>query len=390
MSELALLLGEMQGAEDPYPFYDRLRDIGRVVWVEVLGRWLVTGHREAQELFGHPAASSDRSLAEETSDDGSRPTGLPFVDPPVHTRLRSLVQQAFTARAVDRLRTEVVQLTGELLDRAEERGELDLITDFAGPLPAVVLARLLGIPTEDEALFRGWATTIIETIDPVSQRIVSDAGTLARHEMTEYLTGLVAKRRVEPRDDLISGMVHAEDAGRRLEAGELLDMCLLLAVVGLETTTNLIGNGVNALLENPDQLARLRADPGVLRTGVEELLRYDAPVQLAGRIAVRDLELGGVGLRRGQVAGIVLGAANRDPAAFADPGRLDLGRTPNPHLAFGRGIHHCLGAPLARMEGPIAIEALVRRFPALRPVGEPRRRQNVHVRGFASLPLAVR
>jgi len=395
MTELADLVGQLlRTADDPYPVYDRIRDTGRVLWVEELGRWLVTGHREALAVLGHSRASSDRRRYEDTPPGGAgnggfRPGGLPFVDPPEHTRLRALVQQAFTPRAVEQLRPEVERLTDELLAAAGERGEADLIADFAGPLPAIVLAELLGIPPGDQELFRSWAMKIIETIDPVSHRVLPGDGDQARTDMTGYLTQVIAERRRRPADDLISGMVHAEESGQRLSGDELLEMCLLLAIVGLETTTNLIGNGMSALLSHPAELHRLRAEPGLTKRAVEELLRYDAPVQLAGRVAVDDIELDGQTLRPGQVAGLVLGAANRDPDAFPHPDRLDLTRSPNNHLAFGRGTHFCLGAPLARLEGPIAIAALVTRFPKVRPAGEAKRRQNVHVRGFESLPVAL-
>jgi pimeloyl-[acyl-carrier protein] synthase len=394
MTQLGDLVGQLlRTADDPYPVYDRIRDTGRVLWVEELGRWLVTGHREALAVLCHSRASSDRRRYQDAppgdAGGGYRPGGLPFVDPPDHTRLRALVQQAFTPKAVERLRPEVERLTDELLTAAGERGEADLIADFAGPLPAVVLAELLGIPPGDQELFRSWAMKIIETIDPVSQRVVSGAGHQASADLSDYLTRVIDERRRRPADDLISGMVHAEESGQRLSGDELLQMCLLLAVVGLETTTNLIGNGVSALLAHPAELRRLQAEPGLVKSAVEELLRYDAPVQLAGRVAVDDIELDGRTLRSGQVVGLVLGAANRDPAAFPDPDRLDLTRSPNNHVAFGRGIHFCLGAPLARLEGPIAIAALVTRFPKMRPAGEAKRRQNVHVRGFESVPIAL-
>ncbi len=392
MSELADLVGRLLLAnEDPYPVYDQIRAGGPVLWVDGLNRWLVTGHQEALAALTHSQVSVDRRRDEPAAGEGAgfRPGGLPFVDPPDHTRLRAAVQPAFGPKGVARLRPRVERLVGEMLDRAGERGEVDLIADLAGPLPAIVLAELLGIPAQDQELFRHWATTVIETIDPVSLRIVSRAGDQARTDMMSYLDDVVAQRRREPADDLISEMVHVEDSGQRLSGAELLEMCLLLAVVGIETTTNLIGNGVSALLAHPEQLRRLQDEPGLIKSAVEELLRYDAPVQLAGRVAVDDIELGGQVLRGGQVIGIVLGAANRDPAAFAEPDRLDLSRSPNNHVAFGRGIHFCLGAPLARLEGPIAIAALVTRFPKLRAAGTAKRRQNVHVRGFESLPVAL-
>ena len=393
MTEVGELASRLATAADPYPTYDRLRAHGRVLWVEELGRWLVTGHRETLALLTDERMSSDRRHAAEPppppGPDGYRPGGLPFVDPPDHTRLRSLVHQAFTARAVERLLPTVRRLAGELLTAAAERGEADLITDVAGPLPAIVLAELLGLPAEEHGQFRSWATRIIEAIDPVNHRMVGDDGARARLAMNDYLAGVIEQRRRRPAEDLISGMVRAEEAGQRLTADELLEMCLLLAVVGIETTTNLVGNGVSALLDHPSELARLRADPGLVRSAVEEVVRYDSPIQFAGRIAVRDVEVGGQLLRRGQVCGLVLGAANRDPDAFPDPNRLDLGRYPNNHVAFGRGIHFCLGAPLARLEGAVLLAALVTGYPGLGRAGEPVRRRNVHVRGFESMPVTL-
>jgi cytochrome P450 len=313
------------------------------------------------------------------------------MDPPEHTRLRTLVQQAFTPRVVTGLRPRVERRVDELLTAGGERGEIDLMAEFAGPLPATVLAEMLGIPAEDHELFRYWTTTLIESIDPVSHHLTgkSAEGAKARLDLERYLTETVADRRRRPREDLISALVQAEEAGDRLSGDELMEMCVLLTVAGLETTANLIGNGVNALLDHPDELDRLRAEPGLIGSAVEELLRYDAPIQLSGRIPIENVEMFGRGMRKGQMIGIVLGAANRDPAVFAEPDRLDLSRTPNNHLAFGRGIHFCLGAPLARVEGAIAIGALVTRFPGLRRAGDAKRRLNPHVRGFATLPVAL-
>jgi pimeloyl-[acyl-carrier protein] synthase len=383
-----------QVPDDPYPTYAMVRGMGRLLWIDQIGRWIVTGHAEALALLRHEKLSSDR-----TRWDGyqlppglKRPPGGMFVmDPPEHTRLRTLVQQAFTPRVVERLRPRVEQRVDELLAAGAERGEIDLMADFAGPLPATVLAEMLGIPAELHELFRHWTTTLIETIDPVSHHLTetSEEGVKARVNLERCLTDIIEERRQRPQPDVISDLVRAEESGDRLSGDELMEMCVLLTVAGLETTANLIGNGVNALLDNPGQLARLRAEPGLIESAVEELLRYDAPIQLSGRIPVEDVEMFGHTLRKGQMVGIVLGAANRDPAVFADPERLDLARVPNNHLAFGRGIHFCLGAPLARVEGAIAIGALAARFPNLRRAGDPKRRLNPHVRGFASLPVAL-
>jgi cytochrome P450 len=390
MSDLASLLDRPETAVDPYPVYDILRRTGRVLWVEEMGRWLVTGHREALFTLCHDSVSVNRHLLDDGVPAEEKPRGLPFIDPPDHTRLRALVQQAFTPRAVERLRPEAEKLASELLSAAGDRGEMDLITDFAGPLPAIMLASMLGIPAEDHDLFRSWAVAIVETIDPVSHRLVSDDGQQERGSMQSYLTDIIAHRRRHPAQDLISGMVAAEESGDRLTGTELMEMCIVLTIAGVEATTNMIGNGVNALLEHRDQLARLHGEPQMIKSAVEELLRYDAPIQVAGRIPLEDIEVGGQRIGKGHTVGVLLGAANRDPEAFAQPDRLDLSRSPNNHIAFGRGIHFCLGAPMARAEGSTAISALVSRFPDLHPAGPGKRRANVHVRGFMSLPVMLR
>jgi cytochrome P450 len=364
-----------------------------VLWVADLNRWLVTGYRPALALLRHDHVSSDRRnwTDYQLPPGADRPPGGMFaMDPPDHTRLRGLVQQAFTPRLVQRLRPRIEELTDKLLAAAAERGEIDLMADFAFPLPATILAELLGVPPGDQELFRAWTTTYTEAIDPVSHRMTSERGVRAHADLAGYLTAVIAERRARPREDLISGLVEAQTDGTALTGDELVEMCILLVIAGLETTANLIGNGLNALLANPGELARLRADPALIATAVEELLRYDPPIQLSGRVPVRDIELAGQTLHKGQMAGILLGAANHDPDAFDRPHLLDLTRSPNNHLAFGRGIHFCLGAPLARMEGAIALAALATRFPGLRPAGPAQRRNNVHVRGFASLPVALR
>ncbi len=309
------------------------------------------------------------------------------VDPPDHTRLRTLVQKAFTPRVVERLRPRIEALVKEALDEAEARGSMDLVADLAYPLPVTVIAELLGVPVEDRSAFRRWSDALVGALDPVALTDRRSAVLAARDALHAYLERVVAERRAAPRDDLISRLVEAEEQGDRLSGPELLAMGVLLLVAGHETTVNLIGNGINALLAHPDQLARLRDEPELIEPAVEELLRYDSPVQLTGRVALEELELGGRRVEPGQMLMLLLGAANRDPRVFAEPERLDLGRDPNPHLAFGRGIHFCLGAPLARLEGQIAIRELVRRFPTLRLAGTPERRPTVTLRGFASLPL---
>jgi len=380
--------------DDPYPTYAIVREAGPMMWIDQIQRWLVTGHEEAMAVLRHERFSSDR-----TRWDGYRlppglerpPGGMFVMDPPDHTRLRALVQKAFTPRMVNELRPRIERRATELLDHGADAGDVDLMADFAGPLPATVLAEMLGIPAADHETFRNWTTVLIAAIDPVSHHLTAQAqeGTRVRAAMEAYLGEIIAERRRRPRPDLISDLIRVEEAGERLSSDELMEMCVLLTVAGLETTANLIGNGVNALLDHPEQLARLRDEPGLIHSAVEELLRFDAPIQLSGRIPMENLELCGHRLRRGQMVGVILGAANRDPRVFDDPDRLVMDRSPNNHLAFGRGIHFCLGAPLARVEGAIAISALVGRFPKLRRSGDPVRRLNPHVRGFAQLPVAL-
>jgi cytochrome P450 len=311
-------------------------------------------------------------------------------DPPDHTRLRALVQKAFTPRMIDQLRPRIVTVVAELLDRmAERQGPVDLIAEFAYPLPVVVIAELLGVPAEDRVKFQEWSALLAASVDPLISSELMDRVTWAREALHAYLREIIAERRQQPRSDLISALVAVEERGDVLSEPELVVMCTLLLVAGHETTVNLIGNGVLALLRHPDQLERLRADPSLIGSAVEELLRFDAPVQLTGRIAVEPVQIEGQTIEPGQWILPLLGGANHDPAQFAEPERLDLGRNPNPHVAFGRGIHFCLGAPLARLEGQIAIGALVRRFRTLALAGEPVRRDQITLRGLKSLPVSI-
>jgi cytochrome P450 len=311
-------------------------------------------------------------------------------DPPDHTRLRALVQKAFTPRMIDQLRPRIITIVGELLERiAEREGQFDLIADLAYPLPVVVIAELLGVPPEDRSVFREWSSVLAASLDPLVSPELMARVYPARQALHAYLRGIIAQRRREPRSDLISALVGVEERGDVLSEPELVVMCTLLLIAGHETTVNLIGNGMLALLRHPEQLERLRRSPELIGTAVEELLRFDSPVQLTGRRVTAPAEIGGRMIPAGDFVLPLLGAANHDPAVFADPAKLDIGRAPNPHVAFGRGIHFCLGAPLARVEGQLAIGALVRRFPKLTLAGEPARRNQITLRGLSSLPVAV-
>jgi cytochrome P450 len=280
-----------------------------------------------------------------------------------HRRLRSLVSTAFTPRVIQAMRPRVQQIADELLDRVEPRGRMELVSEYAYPLPITVIAEMLGIPHEDRLRFRAWSNAVVApTLTPEawqeSMRLLQ--------EMVVYMAGLIAERRAHPGSDLLSGLIHAEEQGDRLSENELFSMLMLLVVAGHETTVTFIGNAVLSLLQNPAELAKLKQAPDMMPAAVEELLRYDSPVERTlTRWAAQDTELAGQHLRRGDMVIAILGSANRDEARFADPAELDLERQPNPHIAFGKGIHYCLGAPLARLEGEIALRALFERLPGL-------------------------
>jgi cytochrome P450 len=376
---------------DPYPVYQQLREREPVQWNEHIEIWTLTRYADVAAVLRDGRMSADRT----TADRFRLPPGRQIyqsmltLDPPDHTRLRTLVNKAFTPTTVSRLRPRIQALVDEILDKAEEEGSLEVIADLAYPLPVTVIAEMLGVPPEDYQIFKDWSATLAANLDPLRAGEMREAAFDARDALSEYLSGIVEKRRARPRDDMISALLAVEESGDVLSHRELLIMCNLLLIAGHETTVNLIGNGLRALLTHPDQLERLRDEPDLIETAVEELLRFDSPVQLTGRVVSEDLEVGGVQMRPGHFVMVLLGAANRDPAQFPDPDRLDLARHPNQHLSFGRGIHFCLGAPLARVEGQVAIGSLVRRFPRLRLDGEPVQRDTVTLRGLESLPVAV-
>jgi len=315
-----------------------------------------------------------------------------FRDPPDHTRLRGLVSKAFTPRVVESLRDRTQEIVDELLDAAVEAGEVDLVEAFAYPLPVRVICDLLGVPVADQERFKEWSHALARGLDPdflLTDEVIDARGT-AVLQFAQYFFELLAERRAHPGDDLLSGLVRAEDEGSVLTEGELLSTCILLLVAGHETTVNLIAGGTLALLQQPDQLALLRDDPSVTRPGVEELLRYVSPVQLTGRAITEDFELGDVTFAAGDFVMVLIASGNHDPEEFADPERVDLTRNPN-HLGFGFGTHHCLGAPLARMEAQVALTTLVRRAPRLALATDAvTYKHNIVLRGMESLPVSLR
>ena len=386
---------------NPYPMYVRLREEDPVHWSALMEAWILTRYadivavltdsrfsanrRQAQNRFAQEA----QKIAEEFGPFGRTQTMLTS-DPPLHTRLRRLVSKAFTPRMVEGLRPRIQLIVDELLDAVRDSGRMDLIRDLAYPLPVIVIAEMLGIPPQERDQFKRWSDEIAATLGgPFTPPEVLERARKSANELADYFRGVIEERRREPAEDLISGLIAAEEQGQILSEDEMLATAMLLLVAGNETTTNLIGNGTLALLRNPDQLRRLQDDPSLIPAAVEELLRYDGPVQGTGRVAMEELEIDGRPVKTGQVVFCVLGSANRDPAQFENPDELDITRQPNEHIAFGDGIHSCLGAPLARAEGQIAFETLLRRFPNPRlETDNPQWGGSFILRGLKSLPIS--
>jgi cytochrome P450 len=387
---------------DPYPVFAALREAGRVHLHEPTGLWLVTRHADVNAVlrdrrFGrtylHVATPAEMGRAPEP------PWQAPFWnvvrdgmldrEPPDHTRLRSLVTRAFTPRRVESLRLRIQTIVDRLIDRALDAGEFDLIADVAEPLPVTVIAELLGVPEADRPLLRPWSAEmcLMYELDPPEE--YGRRAVRAAAEFADYLRGLARARRAPGEagsgDDLIRALAEVADEGDRLSEDELVGTCVLLLNAGHEASVNGAGNGWWTLFRHPDALARLRAQPSLVALAVEELLRYDTPLPLFERWVLEDAEVGGVRVPRGAELGLLFGSANRDPAVFADPDRLDLARDPNPHLSFGAGIHFCLGAPLARLELQIAFETMLRRMPALELVAEPEWKPTFILRGLKAL-----
>jgi cytochrome P450 len=380
---------------DPYPTYHRLR-AGEPVHHSPLGFWVLTRYDDVVMALRDPRLAKEAIAAFVAARFGAPvpAMGLSMLDrdPPDHTRLRSLVSKAFTPRVVEGLRPRIQQIVDGLLERARGAGGMDLIEEFAYPIPVIVICEMLGVPVEDHERFKGWSLDIARGLDSVllpPDSEVPRRSIASRNALANYFRELIARRRASPRADMLSALIAAEEAGDKLSENELLATCILLLIAGHETTVNLIGNGTLALLRHPDQLRRLRDNPALIGSAVEEVLRYDGPVQRTARIPSEDVVIGGQIIGKGEMVMPFIGAADRDPAQFPEPDRLDITRTDNRHIAFGWGIHFCLGAPLARVEGQIAINTLVQRLPKLElATAAPEFRQSLTLRGLKSLPVS--
>jgi hypothetical protein len=383
---------------DPYPVYHRLR-AEDPVHHHPLGFYVLTRYDDVAALLREPAFGKAGYRALFDTRFGRDPDGpwlamsMLFRDPPDHTRLRALVSRAFTPRVVETLRPRTQAIVDALLDRVAAAGRMDAIADLAYPLPVTVISEMLGVPADLREAVKQWSLDLARALDAIALPVTPDVlerGRRATAELVACFRALTDARRRTPGPDLLSALVAVEEAGDRLSERELLATCVLLYVAGHETTVNLIGNGLLALLRHPDEWRRLRADPGLLPGAIEELLRYDGPVQRTGRIAAEDVRLAGVAIPAGSLVLGFLGAANRDPARFPDPDRLDVTRAEPRHLAFGYGIHYCLGAPLARLEAHVAFDTLLRRFPAMTiEEARPAWRPSSTLRGLTGLRVAL-
>jgi cytochrome P450 len=386
--------------DDPYPWYAALRAHDPVHALEGGGVFL-SRYEDAIAVYRNPQASSDKK-AEFAPKLGDSPlyehhtTSLVFNDPPLHTRVRRIIMGAVNQRAIARMEADVARLVDALLEDMAARGAVDFIGDFAAQIPIEVIGNLLDIPRPERSPLRGWSVAILSGLEPALTPQMLEAGNRAVTEFVSFLENLIRDRKKSPGDPnadvltrLIVGEAAGEMAGEKLTDKELYHQCIFLLNAGHETTTNLIGNGLWALLHNAGELAKLRADPALVPSAVEEMLRYDGPIQLNNRRLLAPMALGGTRLPVGTPITIGIGAANRDPAQFSDPERFEVARKPNRHIAFGQGDHVCVGMNVARMEGRIAFSRLLARFPKIALNGQPERDRRIRFRGFKTLPVRV-
>ncbi|MFD7281311.1 cytochrome P450 [Streptomyces sp. NPDC059862] len=387
---------------DPYPAYAELRARGRVLYFEPTDQWLVPHHADVSALLRDRRLGRTYQHRFSHEDFGRTPPppehepfhtlndhGMLDLEPPDHTRIRRLVSKAFTPRTVERLKPYVDGLAGDLVSRLVEAGGGDLLTDVAEPLPVAVIAEMLGIPESDRAPLRPWSADICGMYELNPSEEAATKAVRASVEFSQYLKELIAQRRKEPGEDLISGLIAAHDEGDRLTEQEMISTAVLLLNAGHEATVNATVNGWWALFRNPDQLAALRADHSLIPSAVEELMRYDTPLQLFERWVLDEIEIDGTRIPRGAEIAMLFGSANHDPEVFRNPERLDLTRNDNPHISFSAGIHYCIGAPLARIELAASMRALLEKAPTLILAAEPERKPNFVIRGLNGLSVAT-
>lgn len=388
---------------NPYPYYDELLASNEVVhWNEALGHWVIVRYEPIVSALRNPELFSSKGVFASHLNqipEASRPqfkplydhfsVGLIVSDPPDHTRLRGLVNKVFTPKAVANLRLRVEALVNELLDQVEEKGRIDVVADFAFPLPATVISEILGVPVKDRERIKQWSASHVR-ISAASFPLVQCAPDIQRNllELREYMGALIDDRRDNPQDDLLSQLIQSVEQGEKLTHEELLSSAVTILIAGHETTTNLIASAMLLLLRHPDQLQQLRSNPELAQSAIEEVLRYESPIQRIRRVVKQNTEMPGGQMKKGEVVSMMIGAANRDARVFRDPHRFDITRQNNCHLAFGSGVHFCLGAALARLEGPIAINAMIRRFPEMQlEADHVRWRHDATLRALNELPV---
>jgi len=393
-----------EAALDPYPLYDQVRTHDPVHWNQADNTWYVMRYADLMTIIRDDRLSSERfktmvmSLSEEEKKRYS-----PFIesvlswilmsDPPAHTRIRSLVNKAFTPRMIENMRTRIQILVDGMLDKVQGNGRMDVIADLAVPLPGIVISDMLGVPEEGQPQFKKWSNDIARGLEgfdgPVSAIERLDMGQKSLLELSDYFRGIIKNLKEQPKDNLLNSLVEVEEAGDRLTEQELVANCVMIMFAGSETTTNLIGNGILALLQNPEQKQLLQEDSGLIGSAVEELLRFDPLIQKTRRTAKVDIDLGGKTIRAGDLIAMCYGSANRDPEQFEEPNRLDITRVDNRHASFAQGIHYCLGAALARIEGQIAIGTLLSRMPGLKlETNEVERNPSLVFWGLKALPVS--
>jgi cytochrome P450 len=382
---------------DPYPWYHALRTLQPVRRMKN-GSYFLSRYDDVMAVYKNPKAFSSDKQAEFGPKYGDSPlyrhhtSSLVFNDPPLHTRVRRLIAGALTPRAIAGMEAGLQTLVAQLLDRMAAKGEVDLIEDYASAIPIEVIGNLLAVPHDERSPLRDWSLAILGALEPVLTPQVAERGNAAVTEFSAYLDDLIARRRRAPGDpahDVLTRLIEGEEGGERLTPAELLHNCIFLLNAGHETTTNLIGNGLVALHDNPAQRQRLLAEPELIRPAIEEVLRYESSNQLGNRITTEAVEIGGVQMPPQTQVTLCIGAANRDPAQFDQPDNFDIGRMPNRHVAFASGIHQCAGMNLARLEGRVALSALLARFPDFTLAGPPVRGGRARFRGFLAIPARV-